>query len=168
MKRAVLFSFFILQGCVTTCVDTLIARAPKPIDEVFSVDIRVQGTSFTRNVQCEEYYVAQCSARGNYWAVREAGTEGGGKASSVLVEDPQLGTIEVPVPRCTHILEDRPTQLWGVVPNINGKNYWLVSSQGSSRTYNPKGANGDPSDSIVLELSMSINGKPLVDGLRRR
>ena len=166
MRRSAIWSVILLQGCgVVPCIDAQVERAPQPINEPYVVRLYLQGHDFTKTIHCEEYYDAMCAERGNYWSVREVGAESQYEISTFDVHESSVGRIEVPVPSCTSLFKNQLPSLKQVMPKINGQHYRLIASDGYARTYDPVGANGDPKNSVDLELSMSVNGQLLGDGL---
>ena len=162
MNKLLLLSVFALNGCgVLECIDTKFERDPKPIDEIVSVSVTFQEKEMSMELKCEEYYDALCAERGNYWDVREVGSEKAGQTSSFRFKDAELGEVVISVPLCGHMLEGREIPLKHVLPKINGETYWLVGTENGVGKYRTSKYMTEPVKEAHFNLSMSVNGKQL-------
>ncbi len=132
-------------------------RATKPIDQAFEISLRFQDTKVSKIVQCEEYYDAMCAERGNFWAIREVGTESQYRGSAFEFSDLALGDIKMPLPKCRDMVKEETISLKSLMPEINGKTYQLESSAGRHKTYKALAPVGKPAPIQTIELSMVIN-----------
>lgn len=151
-----------LQGCgVYECIDMNFEREIKSIDQKFIVALEFQDTKMSRIIQCEEYYDAMCAERGNYWAVREVGTKSKYRGSSFEFTDSELGPVKIPVPNCSDMVKAKDIPLNHILPKIDGKTYWLKSSDGRQRIYKAATPKGKPEKTVTVNLSVEINNVPL-------
>ena len=162
VKKLLFLSVIALSGCgVYECIDVKFERDPKPINEVVTVDLTFQNQEMSMEVKCEEYYDSLCAERGNYWAVREVGTEKSGQTSSFKFNDPELGDVEVSIPRCGDMLKGRETPIKHILPKINGEIYWLVGTENGVGKYQTSKYMTKTVKEAHFNLSMSINGVEL-------
>ncbi len=158
MKNLLLLSVIALNGCgVIECIDNKFERDPKPINETVTVSLTFQEKELSMEVKCEEYYDAMCAERGNYWAVREAGFENDGQTSSFRFTDPELGNVEVSIPRCGDMLKGRDIPLEYILPEINGDTYWLVGMENGIGIYRTSEYLTKIVKEAHIHLTMSIN-----------
>ena len=162
MKKFILISVFLLQGCgVYQCIDTNFERATKSIDQEFNVELEFQDKSMSKIVHCDEYYDAVCAERGNYWAIREVGTESLYRGSSFEFNDSELGSVKIPLPNCSDMVKGKNIPLNHILPIIGGETYWLKSSAGMQRVYEAATPKGEPVKAVAVKLSIEINNVPL-------
>ena len=162
MKKLLLLSMIVLSGCgVYECIDMKVEREPKPIDKTIIVGLAFQEQEMSMELKCEEYYDALCAERGNYWDVREVGSEKSGQTSSFKFTDPKLGNVEVSVPWCGDIVKGRMIPLKHILPKINGETYWLVSTENGVGKYQTSKHMSKTVKEAYFNLSMSINGVQL-------
>ena len=162
MKKLLLLLVIVLNGCgVYECIDMKFERDPKPIDETVTVVLTFQDKKMTMEVKCEEYYDALCAVRGNYWAVREVGSEKAGQTSSFKFNDSELGAVEISIPRCGDILKNREVPIKHILPKINGEIYWFVGTENGVGKYQTSKYMTKTVKEAYFNLSMSINGVEL-------
>ena len=162
MKKLLLMSVFVLQSCgVYECIDMQFERVSKPIDQAFVVSLEFQDTKISKIVQCEEYYDAMCAERGNFWAIREVGTESQYRGSAFEFSDRALGNIKIPLPKCSDMVKEKTISLKSLMPEIEGKTYHLESSAGRHKIYKALAPVGKPAIIQNIELSMAINNVPI-------
>lgn len=162
MKKLVLILVFALQGCgVYECIDMNFERETKPIDQDFNVVLEFQDKTMSKIVQCEEYYDAICAERGNYWAIREVGTESENRVSSFEFIDSELGVVKIPLPSCSDMVKGKNIPLKSVMPRIDGKTYWLKSTDGLQQVYKAATPKGEPEKTVKVKLSLEIDNVPL-------
>jgi hypothetical protein len=162
MKKLLLLSVIALNGCsVFECIDMKFEREPKPINETVTVNLTFQEQEMSIEVKCEEYYDALCAERGNYWEIREVGSEKAGQVSSFKFNDAELGEIEISIPLCGDMLKGREIPLKHILPKINGETYWLVGTGNGDGKYQTSKYMTTTVKEEYFNLSMSINGKQL-------
>ena len=128
-------SSLLLTSCgVAECIDGAIPRSTSAVGS-HRAEIRYgEQAPFAISFSCERYYDAQCSERGNSWRTRQSGTtDEPTMASYLTVQDPDLGRIEIPRPRCIDTVNLHPAD-FGFV-QVNSVPYRLVSYQGTSFQY---------------------------------
>ena len=162
MKKLLILSAILLSGCgVYECIDMRFERDPKPINKTIMVSVNFNDQHQNMEIKCEEYYDALCAERGNYWAVREVGSEKSGQTSSFVFNDPDLGKVEVSVPLCGDMLKGREIPLKHILPKINGETYWLVGSENGVGKYRTSKYLTESVKEASFNLQMSINGVQL-------
>ena len=167
LSIAALALLAVLAGCMASyqtvqCIDAQFDREPRPLDKTHFIELVVDGESRSIEVTCEEYYDAMCSVRGNYWAIRRVGTESQYDHGSFLVEHPQFGLLEVPVPSCSDLTLQQEISLDHLVISTDGENkYWLKESNGDNRTYTSWNHGTKPGDTMRFSMSMTVNGQPV-------
>lgn len=170
----------LLNGCgVMPCVDAQIERAAEPIADKFSFDIVTPASIISHTIECERYFDAQCSARGNSWKIREVGKHRSDDRSpiNIAVMDGELYQLELP--RCRDLLEQSVWRLadisvvrdhgkakveeneLGRVSTWLGKRYRLQQSYATHNTYAhiPYGKPQLPP--VDLAFTVSLNGQKL-------
>ncbi len=153
----------VLGGCgVFECLDAQFERDPKPIQQVFVVELALDGTRHHQVIQCEEYYDAMCSERGNYWTSRRTGTQSRNDDGHFNVAHERLGPLSISVPSCADMTSRRQTPLANLIFFAEGNNrYLLIRSDGELRTYRAWDHGSKPGDILQIPLSMSVNGESL-------
>lgn len=130
----------LLSGC-EACSPFWEPPPPKPFQSEFQVSVKLSSQNeYSFTVQCEEYYDAQCSTRGNFWAFREIGLDSTLSVRWHRIDDPELGAIEIMMPQCSSIARKN-------VPPAS----WIDVKKGSERT---------PLSETSIE--MFLNGKKLI------
>ena len=142
---------------VYQCIDSKFERKPRPIDQVYNVELEIDGQTFTKEIRCEHYYDAMCAARGNFWSIREVGAKSQYQSSKMLYKHPLYKLIEFPVPVCLNMVENKDLVLNHLLPKIDGKTHWITASAGKRRTYKTS-RNAPNSEAVVVELTVKING----------
>lgn len=121
----------LLAGCgVDACLDMLLPRPTTPIAGPRIVTLAYGDQPPVRvAVNCERYYDAQCSTRGNYWDVREVGSDGPPELTRfITVQDPALGEVKIPRPGCELYGRNAPRAFQTMVM-IRGKTYFYVRTE---------------------------------------
>jgi hypothetical protein len=165
MKKLIISLVLLIQGCgVYECIDMKFSRTPEPIDKVYNIDLKFNDTKMNMGIQCEKYYEAMCAERGNYWTLREVGKEKYFETSNFKFIDPKLGSVSIPIPNCSDMVNDRTTSLNYIIPKINGESYWLKSSNKNIRTLST-GSNhfnkNEPIKTITVDWELKVNDKSL-------
>ena len=155
----------LLAGCgVYQCIDSIIPRSPNPVNRSFNIELEFQGQVVNKEIYCEEYYDAQCSARGNSWRFREIGKLSGNDKSYFELSDDGLGKVIYPVPSCDSMLQTRSvTSLKQLTPVINGEKFHLSSSKDNVQTYVSWPFDESRKKFYEIEVSMKINGRRIKD-----
>jgi len=151
-----------LSGCgVYECVDAKFPRDPKPIDEVFIVELKYQEQDvIKKKIVCEEYYDAMCSERGNFWAEREVGFAKYYQHSDIEVHDSSIGNIIFPMPSCGKLVNKQDILLDHLTLTIDGTDYFYKKSNGKFHTYQTSTPPGGKAKAVTLNFELKVNGVP--------
>jgi hypothetical protein len=162
-NQLLIIAALFLQGCgVYECIDTIIPRSVRPIDQPIAIEIEFNDQVMSMTVHCEEYYEAMCSERGNSWSVREVGLESYNETSKFQFTDTVLGIVEIPIPNCENVVRGKVTPLNHIVIRINGEPYWLTSSEGNTRILQSNRYANTAQKSVQVTWSMRVNGVLLI------
>ena len=90
---------------VIPCVDAQIQCAAEPIADKFSFDIVAPASTISNTIECEHYFEAQCSTRGNNWKIREVVKHGSDDRSLIDIAAMDGELYQLELPRCWDLLE---------------------------------------------------------------
>ncbi|HEY0968198.1 MAG TPA: hypothetical protein VGD88_12475 [Opitutaceae bacterium] len=157
------------SGCLSTIalvngVDASISRDVRSDPGSYAIQLVYDGREPTiANLKCEQYYEAQASTRGNYWAWREVGTQSQYQAKEITLVDERMGSITFSMPTC----DDLKRGSWKggplLVVHVDGQPYFHVRSIGDIHTYKPTGRVQESlylNLKYTLEIEYSIDPKP--------
>ena len=104
------FFAILLSGCTaiplaSNCIDAKFARKPIPISGVHAVSMQVNDKTHNFNLECEKYYAAQCSVRGNFWDVRVKRNESENYTGNVTHELPSKHIVKFTLPQCKALIK---------------------------------------------------------------
>lgn len=85
------------------CLDAKFQREPEPIAGTHSITLKTDKKTHKLNIQCERYYDAQCSTRGNFWRVRAKGAERETYVGNLKFNLPDNYVAEVQLPTCKQL-----------------------------------------------------------------
>lgn len=152
-----------LSGCMSaSCLDASIERSPRTIPGENRLEFHVGDDIKVKTFTCEEYYDAHCSVRGNWWSIRETGTQNSGSPSRTTFNDVQGHVLTITTPNCRHIITNRPLNPSHVFIEIDGRNYFYKGTVNNERVYQL--ASQHPSEeaaTVSIKLDIYVNGQSI-------
>ncbi|WAJ71930.1 hypothetical protein [Catenovulum adriaticum] len=133
MKIQLVFTFLLcLSGCTllpmsAACLDAKIPKKSLEDDQAFHVFYTNTKTGVVteRTILCEQFYNAQCSARGNYWDWRHAAKP---DKYNLTLNDGRAVSLNAPL--CTDLVNKDRTGLNYTYLNFNEVDgIWLVKNE---------------------------------------
>lgn len=158
-------STLLVAGCIpgihtAMCIDSKIPRPIYQDEGVHSIEFKYSDQpKIERNIQCESYFDAQCSTRGNYRTWREVGRDSQYQEHTIQVQDSKLGKVEIPLPLCNELVKREKVKPPQNI-RINGETYFHLSSANGLHTYKPSGFGVTESQHVMLSYTLAIKYVP--------
>ena len=159
----ILLTSLFLSGCSSivaglNCLDASIERKPTLQDGYYLVGFQLNDNyADTFTVQCENYYNAQCSARGNYWSWRNIENDRGyNYQHTYKINGNDIG---INSPYCLSLI-NKKTNVNSFNITHNNQRVWVRKIGTDTYQYNTKSHSNQKSELVDIHLKWNITYIP--------
>ena len=151
----------ILSGCTApylakNCIDAKFDRPPKPINGMHLISLKTNNEMYNLTVECEKYYNAHCSVRGNYWDIRIKGLKHDDHIAKIKYRIDKNYTAEIRLPSCKNLIKYKNLYPGMFRVLVDGMLYSLESSTKNIYTYKRLYKDRKPDRKIPLPQEISL------------